>query len=287
MKLEIKNLSKRYSGEVCALSNVNLSISKGMFGLLGANGAGKSTLMRTIATLQEADKGEIRLDNIDVVKNKHEARKLLGYLPQDFGLYPQETPENLLKQIAYLKGIKGKKERKALVSYYLDKVNLYKVRNQKLGGFSGGMTRRFGIAQALIGNPKLIIVDEPTAGLDPEEKTNFYNILSEASEKAIVILSTHIVEDIHRLCNDMAIISGGKVVEQGNPSQLLTPLNDKIWRKKVTKKEFENLKETQNVIRYELISGEILAYIYSNDIPGDGFEHVVPVLEDLFFIKRK
>ncbi|WP_036379569.1 ABC transporter ATP-binding protein [Muricauda sp. MAR_2010_75] len=286
MLLEIKNLSKRYSGGVCALDNINLSISMGMFGLLGANGAGKSTLMRTLATLQEADTGEINLDNLDVIRDKDGVRKILGYLPQDFGLYPQSTPLSLLRQIAFLKGIKKKKERDEAVSYYLDKVNLYKVKNQKLGTFSGGMTRRFGIAQALIGNPKLIIVDEPTAGLDPQEKSNFYNILSEVSEKAIVLLSTHIVEDIQRLCNNMALISRGKVIEQGKPVQLLHSLSGKIWKKKVERSEFKDLQSTQNVIRHELISGKIIAYVHSESSPDASFESTEPVLEDLFFIRK-
>lgn len=286
MLLEIKNLSKRYSGGVCALDNINLSISMGMFGLLGANGAGKSTLMRTLATLQEADTGEINLDNLDVIRDKDGIRKILGYLPQDFGLYPQSTPLSLLRQIAFLKGIKKKKERDEAVSYYLDKVNLYKVKNQKLGTFSGGMTRRFGIAQALIGNPKLIIVDEPTAGLDPQEKSNFYNILSEVSEKAIVLLSTHIVEDIQRLCNNMALISRGKVIEQGKPVELLYSLSGKIWKKKVERSEFKGLQSTQNVIRHELISGKIIVYVHSESSPDASFESTEPVLEDLFFIRK-
>jgi len=286
MILEIKNLTKRYSGEVRALDKINLSISTGIFGLLGANGAGKSTLMRTLATLQEADDGEVKLDELDMLDQKYETRKILGYLPQDFGLYPQSTAYSLLRQIAFLKGIKGQKERDEATSYYLNKVNLYKVKNQKLGTFSGGMTRRFGIAQALIGNPKLVIVDEPTAGLDPQEKTNFYNMLSEVSERAIVLLSTHIVEDIQRLCNNMAIINKGKVVEQGVPSKLIEELSGKIWKKKVSRSEFKDLQSSHHVIRYELISGKIIAFVHADERPDSSFDHTEPVLEDLFFIKK-
>src|SRR5450631_670075 len=235
MRLTIQALSKTYSNGVNALKDVSLILENGMFGLLGPNGAGKSSLMRTIATLQEADKGTVFLDDLDVLKRKTEVRQLLGYLPQEFGVYPKISAERMLDHIARLKGVANAAERKELVRSLLENVNLSKDRKKHLGTYSGGMKQRFGIAQALIGNPKLIIVDEPTAGLDPAERLRFNNLLSDIGENIIVILSTHIVDDVSELCNDMAIIAGGKVVQRGNPEELVQSLENKIWSKRVKK----------------------------------------------------
>src|SRR5437016_4035222 len=231
MQLVIRDLSKRYANGVQALDRVSLAIDPGMFGLLGPNGAGKSTLMRTLATLQEADSGTATLDAIDVLKEKDKVRRLLGYLPQEFGVYPKVTAAEMLDHFARLKGITDSKQRKATVDALLERTNLAAVRKQRLGGFSGGMRQRFGIAQALIGNPKLLIVDEPTAGLDPEERVRFHNLLADISEQVIVILSTHIVADISDLCARMAILHGGRVVAAGNPGELAASLRGRLWRK--------------------------------------------------------
>ena len=241
MQLEIKNLSKTYSNGVKALKQVSLTIGKGMFGLLGQNGAGKSTLMRTIATLQDADSGTVNFNGIDVAKEPEKLRKTLGYLPQGFGVYPNVTAEELLSHIADMKGIVQKGERKDTVEALLQKVNLYDVRSKKLDGYSGGMKQRFGIAQALVGNPDLIIVDEPTAGLDPMERNRFYNLLSELGENAVVILSTHIVEDVSTLCTDMAIIGKGEVVLTGRPDEIEEALRGKLYEMPVSKDEIGSL----------------------------------------------
>src|SRR6478609_4812478 len=242
--LTIRDLSKTYANGVQALKGVTLDIPKGMFGLLGPNGAGKSTLMRTIATLQDADTGSIRLNDLDVLANKPEARRALGYLPQEFGVYPKVSAEAMLDHFAVLKGVTAGGERKALVEALLKQVNLWDVRKRKLGTFSGGMRQRFGIAQALIGNPQLIIVDEPTAGLDPEERNRFYNLLSEIGEQVIVILSTHIVEDVMDLCTNMAIIHEGKVLYQGEPQAAISELNGRIWQRSIDKTELAHYEQT-------------------------------------------
>jgi ABC-2 type transport system ATP-binding protein len=289
MQLEIKELTKTYSNGVRALKGVNLTISQGMFGLLGPNGAGKSSLMRTIATLQEADSGTVRLtgltgEHLDVLTQKDAVRRVLGYLPQEFGVYPRVTAETMLDHIATLKGITIGRERKAIVEGLLQKVNLYQVRKKNLGTFSGGMKQRFGIAQALIGNPRLIIVDEPTAGLDPAERNRFHNLLSEIGENTIVILSTHIVEDVTNLCSDMAIICLGEVVAAGNPNDLVGDLTGKIWQTFVEKSEIETYRQAHRVISTQLKGGKTRLHAYS-DLPIAGFEPVTPDLEDVYFAK--
>lgn len=289
MQLEIKDLTKTYSNGVRALKGVNLTISQGMFGLLGPNGAGKSSLMRTIATLQEADSGSVRLtgvgsEDLDVLTQKDAVRRVLGYLPQEFGVYPRVTAETMLDHIATLKGIANSRERKAIVEGLLQKVNLYQVRKKNLGTYSGGMKQRFGIAQALIGNPRLIIVDEPTAGLDPAERNRFHNLLSEIGENTIVILSTHIVEDVTNLCSDMVIICLGEVVAAGNPNDLVTDLKGKIWQTFVEKSEIDTYRQTHRVISTQLKGGKTRIHAYS-DLPMAGFEPVSPDLEDVYFAK--
>lgn len=254
-----------------------------MFGLLGPNGAGKSTLMRTIATLQEADLGSITLDGIDVLKDKQAVRERLGYLPQDFGLYPKISAETMLDHIAQMKGIGKKSERKELVEALLERVNLFKDRHKALGTFSGGMRQRFGIAQALVGNPSLIIVDEPTAGLDPSERNRFYNLLSELGENTIVILSTHIVEDVNTLCSNMAIICMGEVLMQGKPKDGLAMVAGKIFQKSIDKSELEQYRKDYHVISTKLISGKLSLRVESEDDPGNGFESVPADLEDVYF----
>lgn len=287
MLLKIQNLTKKYDNGVLALDNLSLKIKPGMFGLLGPNGAGKSTLMRTLATLQEADSGEIYLGNIDVLNQKDELRKVLGYLPQDFGVYPWLTAENFLNHLARLKGIGSSSERKQIVSELLEKVNLHEKRNKKLKTFSGGMKQRFGIAQALLGNPKLIIVDEPTAGLDPAERVRFHNILSELAEEIIVILSTHIVEDVKDICDQMAITNHGKILREGNPSKLVNQINGKIWAKTIEKSDLNEIENQFDVISSQLKEGKKLAHIYSENRPATGFELVNPSLEDLYFYTLK
>lgn len=283
MTLEIKDLSKTYSNGVQALKNVTLSISNGMFGLLGPNGAGKSTLMRTIATLQDADSGSIMFGNMDVMKQKQELRKVLGYLPQEFGVYPKVSAEEMLHYVARLKGIDKANERKDVVKALLQQVNLYAVKNKYLGSYSGGMKQRFGIAQALIGNPKLIIVDEPTAGLDPAERLRFNNLLSEIGENIIVILSTHIVDDVNELCNDMAIISGGQVVQRGNPESLIENLQNKIWTRRIKKDQLASCQSKYKVILSKLSAGDVVVHIFSETDPGDGFNKEKAILEDVYF----
>ena len=283
MRLSIKNVSKTYSNNVEALKDVTLEIGNGMFGLLGPNGAGKSTLMRTIAGLQELDSGSITVGDIDVSKHKHELRKVLGYLPQEFGLYPKVNALELFDHLATMKGITDSKERDELTKSLLSQTNLWKYRNRKLGTFSGGMKQRFGIAQALIGEPKLIIVDEPTAGLDPTERNRFHNLLSAIGENVIVILSTHIVEDVSDLCSKMAIIKDGKVKLVGEPLTLVKDLKAQVWTGLVTKKDFKNVKNDHQVISSKLSMGKVQIRVLSDQMPIDGFKQVDPEIEDLYF----
>ena len=283
MQLRIEHLSKRYANGVQALDDVSLSISAGMFGLLGPNGAGKSTLMRILATLQEADGGEVSLDGIDVLHDKDAVRRMLGYLPQEFGLYPKVTANEMLDHFAHLKGVINGRERRTLVQALLRQTNLWDARNQRLGTFSGGMKQRFGIAQALVGNPKLIIVDEPTAGLDPEERVRFHNLLSEIGEQVIVILSTHIVSDVSDLCQSMAIIHLGKVLIEGQPLDLAHSLRGHIWQKLIPRAELSLYKGRLPVISSRLAAGRTLIRVYGEAAPEEGFEPVDPDLEDLYF----
>ncbi len=283
MDLIINNLSKTYPNGVKALDNISLTIPTGMFGLLGPNGAGKSTLMRTIATLQEPDSGSINLDDIDVLVHKHELRKVLGYLPQEFGVYPSVSAIDLLNHMAVLKGVSNGKERKELVLALLERVNLYDHRKKAVSGYSGGMKQRFGIAQALIGNPKLIIVDEPTAGLDPGERNRFYNLLSEIGENVIVILSTHIVDDVKELCSNMAIINDGKLLYNGTPLAATNALEGKIWEKVISKNELPQYQKDFTVISTKLVTGKPLIHVLNENDPGNGFKRVPVNLEDVFF----
>ncbi len=283
MELTIENLSKTYPNGVKALQNVSLTIPRGMYGLLGPNGAGKSTLMRIIATLQEADSGQARLGEIDVLRQKHEVRKLLGYLPQDFGVYPRISAQDMISHLALLKGIVNHKQRKETVDALLQRTNLWEHRKKALTGFSGGMRQRFGIAQALLGNPRLIIVDEPTAGLDPGERNRFYNLLAEIGENVIVILSTHIVDDVKELCTRMAVIHLGRVLLEGSPDSAMQELSGRIWRKSIAKAELEDYEKHYRVISAKLIAGRPQIHIHSGEDPGDGFQSVQPDLEDVFF----
>ncbi|UXP33983.1 ABC transporter ATP-binding protein [Reichenbachiella agarivorans] len=284
-KLTIQGLSKTYSNGAKALDNVNIEITNGMFGLLGPNGAGKSSLMRTLATLQEADQGTATLDNIDLLQNPEMARKILGYLPQEFGVYPRITAEQLLDHLAILKGITKSKERKELVKYLLDKVNLYDKRNKSVKGFSGGMKQRVGIAQALIGNPKLIIVDEPTAGLDPGERNRFYNLLADLGNEVIVILSTHIVDDVRELCTNMAIMNLGQIVYQGSPQNAINSLEGRVYQKIVSREQLASYANDYSIISNKMVGGQPLIHVLSENNPGDGFEAISPNLEDVFFSK--
>lgn len=283
MELIIKNLSKTYSNGVKALNDISLTIPQGMFGLLGPNGAGKSTLMRTIATLQDPDSGIIFLDDIDVVNDKQAVRERLGYLPQDFGLYPKINAEVMLDHIAQMKGIGNKSERKAVVENLLQKVNLYTHRKKGLGTYSGGMRQRFGIAQALVGSPSLIIVDEPTAGLDPSERNRFYNLLSEIGENTVVILSTHIVEDVNTLCSNMAIICQGELLMQGKPADGIASVQGKIYKKSIEKSELGIYRKEHQVISTKLLEGKLSLRIESDTDPGAGFIAVPADLEDVYF----
>ena len=285
MALVIKNLSKTYSNGVQALRDVNLTIPTGMFGLLGPNGAGKSSLMRTIATLQEADSGSIRLDELDVLREKDAVRRILGYLPQEFGVYPKVAAEDLLDHFAVLKGLSDSKERKATVAALLHKTNLYDVRRKNLGGYSGGMKQRFGIAQALLGNPRLIIVDEPTAGLDPAERNRFHNLLSEIGENIIVILSTHIVSDVSDLCRNMAIINKGQVLLTGDPLVVMNELQGQVWRRAIAKDQLPALQQEQRVISSRLYAGQTIVHVVSDVPPGPDYEPVTPSLEDVYFAR--
>ncbi len=285
LQLEIRDLSKTYPNGVQALKGVSLSIPTGMFGLLGPNGAGKSTLMRTIATLQEPDSGSIRLDGLDVLQEKDEVRRLLGYLPQEFGVYPQITAQAMLDHLAVLKGIAGARERKERVEGLLQQTNLYEVRRHKLGTFSGGMKQRFGIAQALLGNPKLIIVDEPTAGLDPAERLRFHNLLSEIGENIIIILSTHIVDDVSDLCSQMAVIDKGEVLLTSEPMASIEELRGRIWKKVVPRARLADYQREHRVISTHLWAGKTVVHVdsQSGESPGADFEQVEPDLEDVYF----
>ncbi len=283
MELDIRGVSKTYSNGVQALKNVTLTIPVGMYGLLGPNGAGKSTLMRMIATLQEPDEGSIRLGDIDVLNQKHDVRKTLGYLPQEFGVYPKVSAENLLDHFAILKGIAERRARKEVVEALLRQTNLWEVRKQKLGGYSGGMLQRFGVAVAFLGNPKLMIVDEPTAGLDPAERVRFLNLLSELGENSVVLLSTHIVEDVTELCTRMAIIDEGEILLEAEPLGAVDDLRGRIWRRVVSKQELPGLEREHAVISTKLLAGRTIARIYSDATPGPGFERSEPALEDVYF----
>ncbi|ADG12465.1 ABC transporter ATP-binding protein [Caulobacter segnis] len=281
--LIIENLTHVYGNGVRALDEVNLTIPRGMYGLLGPNGAGKSTLMRTIATLQAPTSGHIRFGDIDVLKTPELLRRTLGYLPQDFGVYPRVSAYDMLDHMAVLKGIANAKDRKETVEHLLNQVNLWNVRKKAIAGFSGGMRQRFGIAQALIGDPRLIIVDEPTAGLDPEERNRFLNLLAEIGENVVVILSTHIVEDVSDLCPAMAIICDGRIVSEGAPVDLVAKLKGRIWKKIIDKSELEAAKARYKVISTRLLAGRTVIHILSDDNPGDGFTPVEGGLEDVYF----
>lgn len=283
MELIISNLNKTYANGVHALKDVSLTIPQGMFGLLGPNGAGKSSLMRTLATLQEADSGSATFGDIDILNDKKKVREILGYLPQEFGVYPKISAINMLNHIASLKGIAHKGERKSLVESLLVKTNLWQFRNRSLGTYSGGMKQRFGIAQALIGDPNLIIVDEPTAGLDPAERVRFHNLLSEIGENTVVILSTHIVEDISNLCSNMAIICLGEVVAKGNPSELTKEVVGKIWKKPVDKNELAAYQKDFQVISTHLKAGQTIIHVISEEQPHASFEKSKANLEDVYF----
>ncbi|MDR7131243.1 ABC-type multidrug transport system ATPase subunit [Algoriphagus sp. 4150] len=283
MELVIENLSKTYSNGVRALHHVSLRIGKGMFGLLGQNGAGKSTLMRTIATLQDADQGQIVFNGIDAFQKPQELRKVLGYLPQDFGVYPNVSAEELLLHVADMKGIVHANERKEHVDALLQKVNLWDVRKKRLDGYSGGMKQRFGIAQALLGSPQLIIVDEPTAGLDPAERNRFYNLLSEIGENTVVILSTHIVEDVSTLCSEMAIIGHGEVLLTGKPDLIEESLDGQLWEIQVSKEELSHYYEEYKVISSRFHLGKMLITVVADDIPDGNFWKKIPTLEDAYF----
>jgi ABC-type multidrug transport system ATPase subunit len=281
--LIIENLTHVYANGVKALDEVSLTIPRGMYGLLGPNGAGKSTLMRTVATLQAPTSGHIRFDDIDVLKSPDLLRRTLGYLPQDFGVYPRVSAHDMLDHMAVLKGIAGARERKEVVDSLLNQVNLWTVRKKAIAGFSGGMRQRFGIAQALIGDPRLIIVDEPTAGLDPEERNRFLNLLAEIGENVVVILSTHIVEDVSDLCPAMAIICDGRIVKEGAPAALVTQLTGRIWRKTIDKAELEDAKARHQVISTRLLGGRTVIHILADDNPGADFTPVEGGLEDVYF----
>ena len=283
MKLTVENISKTYPNGVEALKNVSLEITNGIFGLLGPNGAGKSTLMRTIAALQEADDGSIMLGDIDVAKDKQALREMLGYLPQEFGVYPKVSAIDLLDHMAIMKGIADAQIRKEQVESLLYQVNLWESKAQKLGTFSGGMKQRFGIAQALLGDPKLIIVDEPTAGLDPMQRNRFHNLLSEIGENVIVILSTHIVDDVSDLCNDMAIILNGELKLSGKPLELIKKIEGKVWQGLIEKDVAETLEDDERLISKRLYMGKVKVRLLSDGEPMKGFKLNEPEIEDLYF----
>lgn len=280
--LTIENLTHVYGNGTRALDGVSLSIPKGMFGLLGPNGAGKSTLMRSIATLQTPTSGSIRFGDIDVIRTPDQLRRVLGYLPQDFGVYPRVSAYDMLDHMAVLKGISNGKDRKQTVEALLNQVNLWPVRGKALAGFSGGMRQRFGIAQALIGNPELIIVDEPTAGLDPEERNRFLNLLAEVGENVVIILSTHIVEDVTDLCPRMAVLAGGKIQLEGAPVELTHALEGRVWRKTIDKADLAAQQASRNVISSRLFAGRTVIHVLSDTHPGDGFEPAPGGLEDVY-----
>lgn len=288
MKLKIKNLSKTYSNGVKALDDLTLEIGTGMFGLLGPNGAGKSTLMRTIATLQKPDSGSIEFDGINVLDDQMALRKVLGYLPQEFGVYPNMSAEKLLDYFAQLKGVATAAERKALVKTVLEVTNLYEVRGKSVSGYSGGMKQRFGIAQLLLNNPKLIIVDEPTAGLDPAERHRFLNVLREIGTNHTVIFSTHIVDDVKELCNDMAVLNGGKILGRNTPKAAAQSLNGLIWTKAIERAELESYEQKFNVIssRYNE-DNQLVLKVYNPSTPDETFAPATPTLEDVYFVALK
>ena len=283
MELTIRNVSKKYPNGVQALQDVTLTIPPGMYGLLGPNGAGKSTLMRIIATLQEPDGGSIRLGDIDVLHQKDAVRETLGYLPQEFGVYPNATAEKLLEHFAILKGIIDRRARRETVDALLRQTNLWDVRRQKLGGYSGGMRQRFGVAVALLGNPKLMIVDEPTAGLDPAERVRFLNLLSELGENSVVLLSTHIVEDVSELCTRMAIIDRGEILLEAEPLRAVEELNGRIWRRVIERSALAAVEQEHHVVSTKLHAGRTVVHVYADGSPGAGFEAVQPDLEDVYF----
>jgi ABC-type multidrug transport system ATPase subunit len=283
--LSIKGLNKTYANGVQALKDVNLDIPRGMYGLLGPNGAGKSSLMRTIATLQEPDSGSIQFDQIDVLRDNEGLRRQLGYLPQDFGVYPKVSAEDLLSHFAVLKGLTAKAERQEMVEGLLHQTNLWDTRKRKLGTYSGGMRQRFGIAQALLGAPKLVIVDEPTAGLDPDERNRFLNLLAEIGEQVVVILSTHIVEDVTDLCPRMAMIVKGEVMLQGEPQAAIDMLKSKVWRKRVSKAALSEYQQRFNVLSSRLVGGEPQINVHADSQPEEGFVQVEADLEDVYFLK--
>ena len=284
-KLIIKDLSKTYANGVKALDNISIEIENGLFGLLGPNGAGKSSLMRTLATLQEADSGSAKINDIDIFQQPHELRKVLGYLPQEFGVYPRISAEQLLNHLAVLKGIIKSSERREVVRYLLKKVNLYDQRKKSVKGFSGGMKQRIGIAQTLLGNPKLIIVDEPTAGLDPGERNRFYNLLADVGNEVIVILSTHIVDDVRELCTKMAIMNEGRIVYHGTPDEAVNTLQGKVYQKIVSRETLNAYAGQYRIISNKMVGGKPLIHIYSDTNPKNDFEEVKPNLEDVFFSK--
>ena len=281
--LTIRNLSKTYNNGVEALKSVSLDIAPGLFGLLGPNGAGKSSLMRTIATLQQPSHGQISFDNKDIIQNPNILRQCLGYLPQEFGVYPKATCYELLEHLALLKGIVDKKQRKMQIDSLLHLTNLFDKRHNDVATYSGGMRQRFGIAQALLGAPRLIIVDEPTAGLDPQERNRFHNLLCEISENIVVILSTHIVEDVSQLCPNMAILVDGKIQLQGKPAVLINALDGRVWSKMVSKKEASQYRNRFNVLSERLITGDTQLIVESEFQPELGFEPIKPDLEDVYF----
>lgn len=283
MELKISNLSKLYPGGIKALSQVNLEISNGMFGLLGPNGAGKSSLMRTIATLQEPSEGSIFLDDLDVINNKDEMRKVLGYLPQDFGFYPKVSAEDMLHHFAILKGISNKAERKEICDALLHQTNLFEVKHRYIGDYSGGMRQRFGIAQALLGNPKVVIVDEPTAGLDPQERNRFHNLLSEVGENIIVILSTHIVEDVKNLCSNMAVMNLGQVMFKGKTKDALELLRGRVYSATIAKEELQEYRTNHKVISTKVADGKIIVHVLNESKPVGNFQMVDADLEDVYF----
>lgn len=282
-RLQIRHLTKTYSNNVKALDDISLNISNGMFGLLGPNGAGKSSLMRTLATLQLPDSGQILFDGTDICQHPGQLRSQLGYLPQDFGVYPKMSAIALLDHFAVLKGLLNKAERREQILALLQQTNLYAVRKQAVSTFSGGMRQRFGIAQALLGNPQLVIVDEPTAGLDPQERNRFHDLLSEIGEQVVVLLSTHIVEDVHDLCPEMAVLAHGKVILQGKPADLTDTLKGRIWQKTVSKDALLHYQAAFNVISTRRIAGSIQLHLLSGECPDHGFEPVHPGLEDVYF----
>lgn len=282
MKLLVENLSKTYEDGFTALRNINLEIGTGIYGLLGPNGAGKSSLMKILATLSEPTTGNISFNNTDLVRDKTEVRSLLGYLPQDFGFYPSVTAEMLLTHLAVLKGLKNSRSITERVKYVLDQTNLFTSRKKSLGTYSGGMKQRFGIAQALLNNPKLLILDEPTTGLDPGERSRFYNLLGSLSEQAVIILSTHHVSDVAELCSTIAIIASGELIVKGSPTQLMAKIDGKVWRKSVNNQQLEQLKKSCQILSEGFTHGKRIVHVFDENQPSS-FEYVQPTLEDVYF----